>query len=73
MRDVTLEVKLNRIGRQLISSSLNLDIEIGDQIIDKCRFLLLKRKPLVKEHLTLTKVQEDATAMEPVDLQANKM
>ena len=50
----------------------NLDVDIRDQVINKCRSLVLRQKLLGKENLTLTKVQEVARAMEAVDLQAKQ-
>ena len=52
---------------------LHPDVDIRDQVIDKCRSSVLRRKLLGKENLTLTKVQEVARAMEAVDLQAKQM
>ena len=49
------------------------DVDIRDQVIDRCRSSALRRKLLGKEDLTLKKVQEVARAMEAVDLQAKKM
>ena len=49
------------------------DIDIRDQVIDKCRSSELRRKLLAKENLTLEKVQEVARSMEAVDVQAKKM
>ena len=49
------------------------NVDIRDQVIDKCRSSVLRRKLLGKENLTLTKVQEVARAMEAVDLQAKQM
>ena len=49
------------------------DVDIRDQVIDKCRSLVLRRKLLEKENLTLTKVQDVARAMEAVDLRAKQM
>ena len=51
----------------------NPDIDIRDQVIDKCRSSKLRKKLLAKEHLTLQKLQEVARSMEAVDLQAKKM
>ena len=51
----------------------NPDVDIRDQVIDKCRSSELRKKLLAKEHLTLQKVQEIARSMEAVDLQAKKM
>lgn len=51
----------------------DLDTDIRDQVIDKCRSSALRRKLLGKEDLTLKKVQEVARAMEAVDLQTKKM
>ena len=51
----------------------NLDVDIRDQVINKCRSLVLRRKLLGKENVTLTNVQEVARAMEAVDLQAKQM
>ncbi|CAH3025414.1 unnamed protein product, partial [Porites evermanni] len=51
----------------------NTDVDIRDQVIDKCRSSALRRKLLGKENLTLTKVQEVARAMEAVDLKAKRM
>lgn len=47
---------------------LDPDVVIRDQVIDKSRSSILRRKLLGKENLTLTKVQEVARAMEAVDL-----
>ena len=52
---------------------LDPDVDIRDQVIDKCRSSVLRRKLLRKENLTLTKVQEVARAMEAVDVQAKQM
>ena len=49
------------------------DVDIRDQVIDKCRTQFLRRKLLGKENVTLTKVQEVARAMDAVDLQAKQM
>ena len=49
------------------------NVDIRDQVIDKCRSSVLRRKLLGKENLTLTKVQEVPRAMEAVDLQAKQM
>ena len=49
------------------------DIDIRDQVIDKCRSSELRRKLLAKENLTLQKVQEVARSMEAVNLQAKTM
>ena len=49
------------------------DVDIRDQVIDKCRSSELRKKLRAKEHLTLQKVQEVARSMEAVDLQAKKM
>ena len=51
----------------------NADVDIRDQVIDKCRSSALRRKLLGKENLTLKKVQDLARAMEAVDLQSKKM
>ena len=51
----------------------NPDIDIRDQVIDKCRSSELRRKLLAKESLTLQKVQEVARSMEAVNLQAKTM
>ena len=52
---------------------VNPDVDIRDQVIDKCRSSELRKKLMAKEHLTLQKVQEVARSMEAVDLQAKKM
>ena len=52
---------------------LDPDVDIRDQVIDKCRSSVLRRKLLGKENMTLTKVQEVARALEAVDLQAKQM
>ncbi len=49
------------------------DIDISDQVTDKCRSSELRRKLLAKENRTLEKVQEVARSMEAVDVQAKKM
>ena len=51
----------------------NSDVDIRDQVIDKCRSSELRKKLLAKEHLSLQKVQEVARSMEAGDLQATKM
>ena len=63
-----------RFRKQALNCNFtNLDIDIRDQVIDKCRSSELRRKLLAKEHLTLQKVQEVARSMEAVALQAKKM
>ena len=52
---------------------VNPDVDIRDQVIDKCRSASLRRKLLGKEDLTLTKLQNIARSMEAVDLQAQQM
>ena len=51
---------------------VNPDVDIRDQVIDKCRSSELRKQLLAKEHLTLQKVQEVARAMEAVDLRLRK-
>ena len=51
----------------------NSDVDIRDQVIDKCGSSELRKKLLAKEHLTFQKVQEVARSMEAVDLQAKKI
>ena len=51
----------------------NPDVDIRDQVIDKCRSSELRKRLLAKEHPSLQKVQEVARSMEAVDLQAKKM
>ena len=52
---------------------VNSDVDIRDQVLDKCRSSELRKKIAGKETLTLQKVQEVARSMEAVDLQATTM
>ncbi len=49
------------------------DDQIRDQVIDKCRSNVLRRKLLEQSDLTLDRVQEVARALEAVDLQSKQM
>ena len=49
------------------------DIDIRDQVIDKCQSSELRRQLLAKDNLTLEKVQDVARSMEAVNVQAKKM
>ena len=70
----TVDQFIARLRKQAENGNFNdPDADIRDQVIDKCRTQVLRRKLLGKENLTLTKVQEVARAMEAVDLQAKQM
>ena len=70
----TVDQFIARSTKQAQNCNFNdLDVDIRDQVIDKCRSLVLRRKLLGKENLTLTKVQEVAGTMEAADLQAKQM
>ena len=70
----TVDQFIARLRKQAQNFNFNdPDVDIRDQVIDKCRSSVLRRKLLGKENLTLTKVQEVARVMEAVDLQAKQM
>ena len=70
----TVDQFIARLRKQAQNCNFNdPDVDIRDQVIDKCRSSVLRRKLLGKENLTLTKVHEVARAMEAVDLQAKQM
>ena len=49
------------------------NVDIRDQVIDKCRSSELRKRLLAKEYLTLQKVQAVVRSMKAVDLQAKKI
>ncbi|XP_068756218.1 uncharacterized protein [Montipora capricornis] len=66
----TVDQFIARLRKQAQNCNFNnSDVDIRDQVIDKCRSSVLRRKLLGKENLTLTKVHEVDQAMEAVDLQ----
>ena len=70
----TVDQFIARLRKQAQNCNFNdPDVDIRDQVIDKCRSSVLRRKLLGKENLTLTNVHEFARAMEAVDLQAKQM
>ena len=70
----TVDQFIARLRKQAQNFNFNdPDVDIRDQVIDKCRSSVLRRKLLGKENLTLTKVQEVAPVMEAADLQAKQM
>ena len=70
----TVDQFITRLRKQAQNCNLNdPDVDIREQVIDKCRSSVLRRKLLGKENLTLTKVQDVARAMEAADLQAKQM
>ena len=70
----TVDQFIARLRKQAQNCNFNdPDVDIRDQVIDKCRSSVLRRKLLGKENLTLTKVQDVARAMEAVDLEAKQM
>ena len=79
MRDMdqdgeTVDQFIARLRKQAQNCNFNdPDVDIRDQVINKCRSLVLRRKLLGKENLTMEKVHEVARAMEAVDLQAKQM
>ena len=70
----TVDQFITRLRKQAQNCNLNdPDVDIREQVINKCRSSVLRRKLLGKENLTLTKVQDVARAMEAADLQAKQM
>ena len=70
----TVDQFIARLRKQAQNCNFNdPDVDITDQVLDKCRSSVLRRKLLGKVNLTLTKVQEVVRAMEAVDLQAKQM
>ena len=70
----TVDQFIARLRKQAQNCNFNdPGVDIRDQVIDKCRSSVLRRKLLGKKNLTLTKVHEVARAMEAVDLQAKQM
>ncbi|XP_064653072.1 uncharacterized protein K02A2.6-like [Lineus longissimus] len=72
--DETVDQFVARLRRQAqFCNFTNIDADIRDQVIDKCKSSKLRRKLLEKVDLTLKQAQDLARALEAVDYQMKSM